>query len=220
MATLTYHGLFVAQAELNLYLLAFNLLVPCLPLDGPNRNRNRNPNRNPNPNPNPNPNQVPCLPLDGATVVVCGLVGCGLRPLTAAKVMVALSCMSLAMLATLALTALFSRTLDPSLPLLTFVWLLWRTYHLYRACGNGAAAVGKHALFKDLPAAGDEPASGLQPVGPAASPPSSTTRRNTFASMFGGGGGGSSSSSGSGGSGGGGGGGLAVATGAVWPPPR
>ena len=78
-------SLFAAQAELNLYLLAFNLLVPC-------------------------------LPLDGATVIVCGLVGCGLRPLTAAKVVVAMSCVSLAMLATLVLTALFSRTLDPSLP--------------------------------------------------------------------------------------------------------
>ena len=40
---------------------------------------------------------MPCLPLDGATVTVCGLVGCGLRPLTAAKVVVALSCVSLAM---------------------------------------------------------------------------------------------------------------------------
>ena len=54
-------SLFAAQAELNLYLLAFNLLVPC-------------------------------LPLDGATVIVSGLVGCGLRPLTAAKVVVAMSC--------------------------------------------------------------------------------------------------------------------------------
>ena len=172
---------------------------------------------------------MPCLPLGGATVVVCGLVGCGLSPLTAAKVVVALSCVSLAMLATLVLTALFSRTLHPSLPLLTFVWLSWRTFHLYRACGDGAAAVGKHALFKDLPTPGDEPTSGLQPVGSAASPPSSSTRRSTFASMFGGGagsssggggGGGGGSSSSGGGSGGGGGEGLAVATGAVWPPPR
>ena len=157
---------------------------------------------------------MPCLPLGGATVVVCGLVGCGLSPLTAAKVVVALSCVSLAMLATLVLFVLFSRTLHPSLPLLTFVWLVWRTFHLYRAWRDGAAAVGKHALFKDLPTPGDEPTSGLQAVGSAASPPSSSTRRSTFASMFGGG------SSSGGGGGGGGGEGLAVATGAVWPPPR
>ena len=108
------------------------------------------------------------------------------------------------------------------------MWLLWKTYHLYRAYADGAAAVGKHALFKDLPVRADtETASGLQPVGSAA-PPSSSTRRSSFASMFGGGGGGSGGDGGSSStpwasSSGGdsaGGGGLAVATGAVWPPPR
>ena len=121
---------------------------------------------------------MPCLPLDGATVVVSGLVGCGLRPLTAAKVVVALSCVSLAMVAACVLIALFSRTLHPSVPLLTFVRLLWKTYHLYRACGDGAAAVGKHALFKDLPIPTDETTSGLQPlVGSAAPPPPARRRR-------------------------------------------
>ena len=141
---------------------------------------------------------MPCLPLDGATVVVSGLVGCGLRPLTAAKVVVALSCVSLAMVAAFVLIALFSRTLHPSVPLLTFVRLLWKTYHLYRACGDGAAAVGKHALFKDLPIPADETTSGLQPlVGSAAPPPSSSTAEaGTDASSSGGGGGGSSSSGG------------------------
>ncbi len=54
------------------------------------------------------------------------------------------------------------------------MWLLWKTYHLYRAYADGAAAVSKHALFKDLPIPADEMASGLQPVGSAAPSSSST----------------------------------------------
>ena len=109
------------------------------------------------------------------------------------------------------------------------MWLLWKTYRLYRACADGGAAVNKHALFKELPIPADtETASGLQPVGSAA-PPSSSTRRSGFASIFGGGGGGGSGGDGgssstpwasSSGGDSAGGGGLAVATGAVWPPPR
>mmetsp|Transcript_28091 Transcript_28091/g.71353 ORF Transcript_28091/g.71353 Transcript_28091/m.71353 type:complete len:82 (+) Transcript_28091:289-534(+) len=79
------------------------------------------------------------------------------------------------MVGAVVVVALFSRTLQyPSVPLLAFVWLLWKTYHLYRAYADGAAAVGKHALFKDLPIPADETASGLQPVGSAAPSSSST----------------------------------------------
>lgn len=146
-------GIFAAQAELNVTLLLFNLLVPC-------------------------------TPLDGATILVCLLAGCGLPYVRVAKVVVAVACLAMCFLCVGVLLALLSGRFDPTLTILATLCCAWRTRRLHKAVGNGVASVQKHPLFKTLP------------PDPTRDDSSSSGARSRVASLFGRGGGDSSSGSG------------------------